>query len=155
MVSGIRPRTEITKCRGVKKTKTKQIHFSYTYDFYTTKCILSFCQIHHSFTSITSINDRVGLLPFNSKINTLINIHTNFNRVLILVEKLFLSHQNKNNCLNYFPKFYQNYLNGTCTCQVKEFLTGCFISKGGQPLFFKISNWLTLKLHNFFVFHSN
>ena len=30
-----------------------------------------------------------------------------------------------------------------------------FHFKGDQPLFFKISNWLTLKLHNFFVFHSN
>ena len=30
-----------------------------------------------------------------------------------------------------------------------------FKGGGSQPLFFKISNWLTLKLHNFVVFHSN
>ena len=38
----------------------------------------------------------------------------------------------------------------------KNVLIGCFISKGDrQPLFFKISNWLTFKLGNFFVFYSN
>ena len=37
-------------------------------------------------------------------------------------------------------------------CQVKGFLSGCFISKGGGNLFSQISNYLTLKLHNVFVF---
>ena len=43
----------------------------------------------------------------------------------------------------------------TVSSQVKVFLTLAFVSKGGQPCFSKISNWLTLKWYNFFVFDSN